>query len=223
MRRVVLLALLAVSGAADAQSASQAPGGAQTSVGEVTFQFARPAATLRTLQSSVSDADVPALPNQPAAQVHELLAVSPAAAATVFAQVHSLHAFARPCASKAKGIADTGTKTLRYRGPDGTGSCVYNYSENKAVVALTDFFQGMEVTLQEGRKLKFFHRYDRLSLGAEMDFLYAAAQGGQALEMGNIAAELKALADDTDVLERVRSHAATLLLAAEASGAVPKP
>ncbi len=35
------------------------------------------------------------------------------------------------CASKAKNIADTGKKTLSYTGADGSGSCTYNYSDNK--------------------------------------------------------------------------------------------
>ena len=198
----------------------------QAALPEVTFQFERPATTqtpytfhLHPDGTGTYEAEVPGLPNQPAAHVRVPLAVSPDAAQKVFAEARSLHFFARPCASKAKGIADTGSKTLAYTGPDGAGSCTYNYSESKIVDALTTTFQGMEVTLEEGRKLTFFHRYDRLSLGAEMTYLFEAAQSGRALEMGNIAGELKALADDTEVLERVRSRAATLLAVAVASGA----
>ena len=48
------------------------------------------------------------------------------------------------------------------------GSCVYNYSDNKNVALLTDTFLGIAFTLDEGRKLDFLHRYDRLGLDAEM-------------------------------------------------------
>ncbi len=60
-----------------------------------------------------------------------------------------------------------GRKTLRYSGPDGEGSCVYNFSENKNVVELTDLFQGIVRTLEVGRKLDFDHRFDRLGLDEE--------------------------------------------------------
>lgn len=191
---------------------------------EVTFHYERPATTqtpytfhLHADGTGTYEASVPELPNQPAQQVHQPLNVSPTMAATIFDQMHALHNFARPCASKAKGIADTGSKTLSYTGPDGSGSCTYNYSDSRNVIALTNTFQAMEVTMEEGRKLAFLHRYDRLGLGAEMTFFYQAARDGRALEMGNIAGELKALADDTEVLESVRSRAATLLASA------PKP
>lgn len=194
---------------------------------EVSFHFERPATTqtpytFRLLPDGTGtyEANVPALPNQPAAEVRVPLAVSAATAQKVFAEVRGLHFFAHPCTSRAKGIADTGSKTLSYMGPDGAGTCTFNYTENRAVQDLLTTFQGMAVTLEEGRKLAFFHRYDRLSLATEMTYLYEAAQSGRALEMGNIAGELRSLADDTEVLERVRSRAATLLASAPIAGQV---
>ncbi len=135
----------------------------------------------------------------------------------LFEQTHGLS----NCASRAKGIAKTGIKTLSYHlaYKADTFSCTYDYSESKPVQELTALFQSMAFTLDEGRKLRQLHQYDRLGLDAEMKILVNAVKSGQALEMGNIADELKSLADDTEVLERVRSSAATLLNSAASDGA----
>ena len=66
--------------------------------------------------------------------------------AKIFKEARSLNHFNVECASKAKNIADTGNKILTYSGPDGSGSCVYNYSENKTVDMLTDIFLGIAYT-----------------------------------------------------------------------------
>ena len=80
--------------------------------------------------------------------------------------------------TKAKNIADTGKKTLSYTGPDGHGSCTYNYSENKSVTQLTEMFlRRLPYTMDEGRKLEFLHRYDRLGLDAEMITLDQEREG----------------------------------------------
>ena len=102
---------------------------------------------------------------------------SAATAAKVFALAHSLNYFNIACASTAKNVADTGKKTLDYirLGANGSradgvlGSCTYNYTENKDVQTLTDIFQGIADTLDEGRKLDYLHRFDRLGLDAEME------------------------------------------------------
>src|SRR5205823_7571283 len=109
-------------------------------------------------------------------------------------------------ASKAKNIADTGKKTLTYTGPDGSGSCTYNYSENKTIDMLTNTFLAIAYTLDEGRRLEFLHRYDRLGLDAEMSLLLQEVGAGRALELGTIAPALAAIVDDTAVIQRVRSE-----------------
>lgn len=117
------------------------------------------------------------------------------------------------CDSHRKGMADTGAKTLiyheAYKGD--MLSCTYNYSDSKAITELTQLFQGMAFTLDEGRKLEREHRYDRLALDAEMNVLVEAIKAGSALEPGNIAATLRSLADDIEVMERVRVRALKLL------------
>ena len=129
----------------------------------------------------------------------------------IFALAHDLHNFNITCASKAKNIADTGKKTLLYQGPNGEGSCTYNYSDSKSVIQLTDIFLGIAATLDEGRELDRLHRYDRLGLDAAMGFLAQQASQGRALELGTIQATLRSIADDAEVMQRVRTRANTLL------------
>ena|GEM_PF-419691 len=137
--------------------------------------------------------------------------VTPATSARVFALTRKLDHFNVTCASKAKNIADTGTKVLTYAGPDGIGSCTYNYSENKDVQALTETLLGIAETMDQGRKLDHLHRYDRLGLDSAITFLAQEVTDGHALELGTIAASLHSIAADGEVMERVRARANKLL------------
>jgi len=142
---------------------------------------------------------------------HRTLGVSQTTAAKVFSLSRKLNRFNMDCASKMKNIADTGKKTLSYAALDGSGSCVYNYSENKSVGELTDIFLGIAETLDEGRRLDFLHRYDRLGLDAEMENFAQQVAAGRALEVGSIAESLRTIAADSEVMQRVRTRANALL------------
>lgn len=144
-------------------------------------------------------------------QIDRTLKLTPATVAKVFKAARSLKYFEVDCASKAKNIADTGKKTLSYTGADGAGSCVYNYSENKEVAMLTKTFISIADTLDEGRRLEYLHRYDRLGLDAETIALTQAAAEGRATEFGTIAPVLTSIAADPAVMERVRLRVAKLL------------
>ena len=137
--------------------------------------------------------------------------ISPATATRIFALGQKLNRFNITCASKAKNIADTGTKTLSYVAADGTGSCTYNYTENKDVQALTEIIQGIAETMDQGRGLDHLHRFDRLGLDAAITFLAQEVSEGHALELGTIAASLRSIATDAEVMERVRMRASKLL------------
>jgi hypothetical protein len=146
-----------------------------------------------------------------AKHVDRTLQLRPASVAKIFKAARDLNYFNLACASKAKNIADTGKKTLTYIGADGRGSCLYNYSEDKKIETLTGTFLGVAYTMDEGRRLEFLHRYDRLGLDAEMNTLAQESEAGRALELGTIAPALSAIADDAAVMQRVRLLAAKLL------------
>ena len=100
---------------------------------------------------------------------------------------------------------------MTYLGPKGKDSCIYNYSQNKNVAMLTDTFQGIAYTLDEGRRLDFLHRYDRLGLDDEMSNFEAQVKAGGALELGTIAPTLAAIVADMELIERVRVQAEKML------------
>jgi hypothetical protein len=149
---------------------------------------------------------------QPDIQVTANVTLTPATTMKLFDEVRSTHNFANGCASKAKNIASSGKKTLTYTAEAGTATCAYDYTEDKTIYALTSTFEAIAFTLDEGRKLENKHRYDRLALDPETEYLVNAVQAGNAVELATIAPTLRSLADDPQLLERVRTRAAKLLV-----------
>ncbi len=147
------------------------------------------------------------------------LTLTAATTRKIFALSLAAHLSQATCASRAKNIADTGTKTLTYVAAEGTSTCTYNYSENKEVVGLTDVFQGIAQTMDEGRRLDFLHRFDRLGLDDAMAYLVEEVSTGRALEVGTIAPSLRSIVEDSNVLQRVRAKAAVLLAQVPANSA----
>lgn len=201
------------------------PGVSIAKVAEVTFQIERPGLpvprfTLRIREDGSGSyqaeevqgpADEGTVHYATEKSIERAIALNPITVARVFKAARELGRFDMACASKAKNIADTGKKTLSYVGTDGAGSCIYNYSENKTVQVLTDRFLAIACTLDEGRRLEYLHRYDRLGLDAEMNAFKEAVAAGRASELDTIAPVLSSIAADTAVIERVRLSAAKLL------------
>ncbi len=218
----------ALSASQTSESAAVEMAGTQ---GEVTFEFLRPGlpvphfilrvradgtGSYQAEQSARSTSD-PETRGEAAQHIDRPVTVSSKMAAKIFSAAHAANYFRDRCASKAKNIADTGTKTLSYSGPEGPGSCVYNYTENKPAVMLTNVFLDIATTLDEGRELEFLHRYDRLGLDAAMNRLSQAVTDGRALELCTISPILMAIADDTEIIQRVRLEAARLATQAQES------
>jgi hypothetical protein len=145
------------------------------------------------------------------APVVRTLMLSAATTAKLFEAARTAGHFQGACESKAGNVAFTGTKTLSYTAPGEHGSCAFNYTENKPVDEFTKMMQGIAYTLDDGRLLQQHHRFDRLALDADLINLADAVRTGRAQELENIAPVLRAVADDAQVLERVRSRARKLL------------
>ena len=191
---------------------------------EVTFAFERtglqvPRFTLTVDQNGLgtykgdqAQPVVLGVPAQPATVIFERKVVlTSKTTGRIFALAGELDHFNIACASKAKNVADTGTKTLTYIASGTMHSCTYNYTENKSVSVLTDLFEGIAETMDEGRELDHLRRYDRLGLDAAMNYLTQEVSAGRALELGTIAPTLRSIADDAEVIERVRMRARALL------------
>lgn len=131
----------------------------------------------------------------------------------LFATAHAQRFFTKPCESSHK-VAFTGLKTVAYTGPDGSGSCTFNWSQDAQLMRLAGTFSAISTTLEEGRRLRIAYLHDRLSLDAELETLATEAKSGQAAELANIAPELEAIASDVNVMKRAQAKASALLVLA---------
>jgi hypothetical protein len=129
----------------------------------------------------------------------------------LFRTARKEHFFGTDCAETRKHVAFTGKKTLAYAGPDGSGSCTFNYSHERGVNQITAKLVAVGYTLQVGKRLRQEHRYDRLALDDELASLQEAVREGRALEPENIAPELEAIANDNAVMNLARDRARSLL------------
>jgi hypothetical protein len=136
--------------------------------------------------------------------------VSAAFAHHVFQVAEQQKLFNVECESHFK-VAFQGWKKLSYRGPDGQGSCTFNYSKDKDLQALGDSLLGVAETILEGARLEMLLIHDRLGLDREMEFMVEASKDGRLREIGAIREILAKVEDDPEVLERVRKKARTLL------------
>ena len=139
------------------------------------------------------------------------VALSAALRAQLFTAARRNHLFATECAVKASHVAYTGDKTFSYRGPEGAGSCTFNYAHAAALQALASSLIAVSRTLEEGRKLESLLAHDKLGVDAEVEELASEQTDGRALELENIAPVLRAIAADEQVLHRTRTRAQTLL------------
>jgi hypothetical protein len=221
MRRagMVLLFVMGTSGLVRGQEAAPVRDSAAVSFAFERAGFSVPKYTMRVGEDGAGSYQGEEAPphspypgvSSPPAPIDRRFMLSAATASRIFVLARELDRFDTVCASKAKNIADMGKKTLSYKGPDGEGSCTYNYSENKSVIQLTDIFQGVTATMDEGRKLDHLHRYDRLGLDAALEFLAQQVAEGHALELGTIQTTLRSIAGDTEVMQRARARANALL------------
>jgi hypothetical protein len=132
----------------------------------------------------------------------------------VFETARRHRLFHEDCDSHLK-VAFQGWKKLSYSGAEGTGSCGFNYAKDKEIEALGDSLVAVAETILEGARLEKLLRYDRLGLDKEMEFLVEAAGDGRVQQISAIRGILERVAEDDEVLERVRKRSRELLMLAE--------
>ena len=129
----------------------------------------------------------------------------------LFKTARSHSYFAVACESAKSKVAFTGKKALQYTGPDGNGSCTFNWSRDQQIMKMADDLIAVAFTVEEGRRLAVEHEHDRLGLDAELEELQEAVKGNRAQQIQNIAPQLEAIASDEKVMERARLRARQLL------------
>jgi hypothetical protein len=148
--------------------------------------------------------------------VDRAVRLSPEFTAEVFQTVRKNNYLNVACASHLK-VAFQGWKTLSYQGPDGAGSCRFNYSKNKEIEALGESLVGVASTLMEGARLELLREHEPLGLDREMGYLVDAAGDGRLQQIYAIRGILRELEADPAVMERVRKQARKLLAESEHS------
>lgn len=135
-----------------------------------------------------------------------------AAQAFQVAQHHKL--FNTGCESHLK-VAFQGSKKLSYSGPQGMGSCEFNYSKDSEIQGLADSLIAVATTIIEGARLETLLQHDPLGLDKEIQNVQEAAGDGRAQQICSIREILERLSDDPAVMERVRKKAKALLAHAD--------
>jgi hypothetical protein len=118
--------------------------------------------------------------------------------------------FNSACESHLK-VAFQGMKKLSYTGPNGEGSCEFNYSRDAEIQALGDSLVAVATTIIEGARLETLLQHDPLGLDKEIQSVQEAAGDGRAQQICSIRDILERLSEDPAVLERVRKRAKALL------------
>ena len=108
-------------------------------------------------------------------------------------------------------LAFTGTKLLSYQDGQRSNLARYNYSSLAPVQQLTAIFQNVAATLEYGRRLAYFHRYQKLALDDELKRMEAQARNNELSEVQGVAPVLQAILDDASVINGVRARAKELI------------
>ena len=110
-----------------------------------------------------------------------------------------------------RGLASTGVKTLAFKDAHKSTEATYNYSPMSAVQELTQFFQSLSTTLEFGRRLEYYHRYQKLALDDELKRMEEMAKQDSLEELAAVAPILQQIANDPSVINVVRARAQRLL------------
>jgi hypothetical protein len=108
-------------------------------------------------------------------------------------------------------LAFTGAKVLSYQHGRTSNTARYNYSNLEPVRQLTAFFQGMSGTLEYGRRLAYYHRYQKLALDEELKRMEAQAKNNELAEIQGVAPVLREIVGDASVMNVVRARAQELI------------
>src|SRR5579883_1810698 len=115
------------------------------------------------------------------------------------------------CESTKSKVAFTGKKALMYTGPDGDGSCTFNWSRDQQIMKIADDLIATAYTLQVGQRLSLEHEHNRLGLDSELESLEQAVKQGQAEQIQKFPPKLQSIADDSGVMGRAGTGARKFL------------
>jgi hypothetical protein len=110
-----------------------------------------------------------------------------------------------------KKLAFTGSKKLAYRDGQRSFAADYNYSAQPAIQQLTTVFQNVAATLDFGRRLTYYHRYQKLALDDELKRMEDQVRQGELAELQAVQPILQEIFDDPSVINVVRARAMRIM------------
>lgn len=137
--------------------------------------------------------------------------VSPDIRKQIFDLAGHAHYFSGKVDSGRKNIANTGAKTLAYKDAHRSSQATYNYSQLVPVQQLTAIFQGLSTTLEFGRRLEYYHKYEKLALDDELKRMEELQKENSLGDVQVVAPILKNIADDSSVINVSRARALRIL------------
>ncbi len=137
----------------------------------------------------------------------------------IFELAAQAHYFSGKIDSGNKKLAFTGAKKLVYTDGQRTSSADYNFSPMPAVQQLTSLFQNMAATMEFGRRLSYYHRYQKLALDDELKRMEDQARQGGLAEIQAVKPILQQIYDDNSVMNVVRARAQRIMETAKGAPA----
>lgn len=108
-------------------------------------------------------------------------------------------------------LAFTGAKKLAYKDSQRSFTADYNFSLLPPVQQLTALFQSVGATLDFGRRLAHYHRYQKLALDDELKRMETQARSGELTELQAVKPVLQQIYDDPSVINMVRARAQRIM------------
>jgi hypothetical protein len=143
---------------------------------------------------------------------------SAATRARIFELAAQAHYFSGKIDSGNRKLAFTGAKKLTYKDGQRETTAAYNFSSVPAVQQLTTLFQSMGATLEFGRRLAYYHRYQKLALDDELKQMEDEMKRGDLIELQAVKPVLQEIYDDGSVLNVVRARAQRLMEVGNGAG-----
>ena len=160
---------------------------------------------------STYDSDGKLSPDSAADPFHLEFTLSPATSGTIFDLAKRAHYFQGQVDSNKRKLASTGVKTLTYKDSQHAGSATYNYSPLVPVQQITQLFQSLSTTLEFGRRLEYFHHYQKLALDDELKNMETMAKENNLAELQAVVPILERIMNDTSVINPVRARAQRMI------------
>jgi hypothetical protein len=136
---------------------------------------------------------------------------SDATRARIFDLAAQAHYFEGKVDSGNHKLAFTGAKKLTYKDGQRNFSAEYNFSSLAPVQQLTALLQSVAATLEYGRRLTHYHRYQKLALDDELKRMEEQARAGDLGELQSVKPVLQEIYDDASVINVVRARAQRIM------------